>query len=333
MKKYKTIFYIGRFQPFHNGHKKVVEHALTLAEKVVVVVGSINMSPSTRNPFSYLERSAMITKVFADLVEEGAVEVAGLRDYLYNMNEWVADVQEIASRYSGRMALIGHHRDHTSFYLDAFPQWDLVEVPSFDGINSTLIRDSWYHNKVLTDEPVPKEVSMYINQWSQCKRFDQLVQEKVFIDEYKRKWESAPYKPTFVTVDAVFIHSGHILLVKRKFFPGAGLMALPGGFIGQTETLEEACVRELREETRLKLPEKVIRGSIKSSKVFDHPDRSLRGRTITHAFYFQIDSGPLPKVKGDDDAAEAMWVPLSELKNMDEMMFEDHWFIVKYFVG
>ena len=61
-----------------------------------------------------------------------------------------------------------------------------------------------------------------------------------------------------------------------------------------------------------------------------HPERG--GRTITHAFFIQLPPDTaLPKVKGDDDAAAAFWVPLAELD--PERMFEDHYFIVQRMVG
>ena len=89
-------------------------------------------------------------------------------------------------------------------------------------------------------------------------------------------------------------------------------------------------VRELREETGLKVPEKVLRGSIIARDVFDDPSRSTRGRTITHAFYFKLDdSAELPRVKGGDDAVKAKWISLADFEEMQSVMYEDHFAIMK----
>ena len=130
----------------------------------------------------------------------------------------------------------------------------------------------------------------------------------------------------------VVVQSGHILLVERKARPGKGLFALPGGFVDQGETLINACIRELREETRLKVPEPVLHGSLKGQRVFDDPYRSARGRTITHAFMFDLKPDTsLPKVKGGDDAKSAFWLPLSALQ--PERLFEDHFHIIRAMTG
>jgi bifunctional NMN adenylyltransferase/nudix hydrolase len=120
------------------------------------------------------------------------------------------------------------------------------------------------------------------------------------------------------------------LLVKRRVAPGKGLWALPGGFLNQNERLEDGVVRELREETKLKLAEGTLRGSIAHFEVFDAPNRSLRGRTITNAFLFALNDKPqLPKVKGADDAEEARWFPLDIVDAMGSVLFEDHKSIIQ----
>ena len=135
------------------------------------------------------------------------------------------------------------------------------------------------------------------------------------------------------TVDGVVVHSGHVLLVERGAQPGKGQWALPGGFVRGDERLLDAVIRELREETRLKLPAPVLRGSLRAQEAFDHPERSLRGRTITHAFHFEFQAGELPPVKGGDDAAKARWFPLSELRAMESQIYEDHFYIIERFIG
>jgi bifunctional NMN adenylyltransferase/nudix hydrolase len=78
----------------------------------------------------------------------------------------------------------------------------------------------------------------------------------------------------------------------------------------------------------------VLKGSIKSKEVFDHPERSLRGRTITTAFLIQLtETGELPPVKGGDDAAKAFWVPIAEAMAKRDQFFEDHYHIITTMVG
>jgi bifunctional NMN adenylyltransferase/nudix hydrolase len=183
------------------------------------------------------------------------------------------------------------------------------------------------------ESAVPAGVYAFLREFARGEAFAELVREYRFIQHYRSQFASLPYPPVFVTVDAVVVHSGHILMVKRGAEPGRGLWALPGGFVGPDELLIDACIRELREETRLKLPAPVLRGSIKGQRVFDQPDRSLRGRTITHAYYFEFPGGELPLVKGGDDAAKARWVPLAEFAEMEGHIFEDHHAIANTFLG
>ncbi len=58
--------HVGRFQPFHEGHVKVVDMIAEEVDEVVVAVGSAQKSHSTRNPFTAGERVSMITKTLED---------------------------------------------------------------------------------------------------------------------------------------------------------------------------------------------------------------------------------------------------------------------------
>lgn len=342
--KYDTLVFIGRFQPFHFGHKAIVDAALEQAKEVIVVVGSSFAARNIRNPFTFEERKQMIKAVYPS----DRVKVVPVCDYPYDDNKWVAAVQSVvysAMSYTPdpiRIGLIGHEKDGTSFYLKIFPTWDNVAVPNVDGINATDIRNEIFGSSErlkigdVTNRSLPENVrqeivNLFLTQ-GKIAEFDTLYAEYQMIKKYKESWKAAPFPPTFVTVDAVVVQSGHVLLVKRKAMPGAGLWALPGGFLNQEETLLDGAIRELREETKIKVPVPVLKGSIKSQKTFDHPNRSSRGRTITTAFY--IDLGfdeKLPKVTGADDAEKAKWVPFNEVDRTK--IFEDHFAILDNFIN
>ena len=333
---YRYLVFIGRFQPFHCGHKAVIDEALKRADNVIMLIGSANLPRSLRNPFSVAERAAMIKGAYS--AEEAArIHCVGLDDALYNDTRWLQYVQAGVKSVTGDLqtdiGLIGHSKDSSSYYLSLFPNWASVSVPNYHNLSATPIRDSYLMGATPTPERTPESTRSVLDEFKQTSEYQQLHDEADFVDKYKRQWESAPYPPTFMTADALVVQSGHILLVERRSMPGQGLWALPGGFLNPKETLFDACIRELREETRLKVPEPVLRGCCHSQHTFDDPYRSARGRTITQAFYFQLknDLKGLPKVKGGDDAATAFWLPLAELDAT--MMFEDHYAIITKMVG
>ena len=342
------LVFIGRFEPFHNGHAAVARHALARANKLIFLVGSADTPRTIKNPWSVAERAVMIQSALGDAADR--LIVRPLRDHLYNESLWIAEVQRTvneAIRSDGggtdkRIGLIGQDKDSSSYYLREFPQWGLVDVKHTETLSATELRRYLYEANQLNSHGglmliranVPGPVFDMLEAFRKNSPvFKQLVAEHHFIDTYRAGWSDAPYAPTFVTTDAVVVHSGHVLLVRRRAEPGKGLWALPGGFVGQEESIQDACLRELREETRLKVPVPVLRGSLKGQHVFDHPERSLRGRTITHAFHFDFPAGELPDVRGGDDADKARWIPVSEALDMGPQLFEDHLHILEFFLG
>ena len=119
------------------------------------------------------------------------------------------------------------------------------------------------------------------------------------------------YPRPAVTADVVAItkeEEPKVLLIQRGNDPFKGYWAFPGGFMEMDETTEECAIRELEEETGLRLDSMVQVGAY--SKV----DRDPRGRTITIA-YLAIVEKPLA-VTGQDDAAEAEWYPITSLPSL-----------------
>lgn len=352
-KPFDFLVFIGRFQPYHNGHDTVVRQALEQSRQLIILVGSSHRPACTRNPWSYKEREHMIRSTLDD-DQNTRVHIVPIMDATYNDDVWISNVQKCVNgvvsahhtqpHREPRVGLIGHSKDHSSYYLELFPTWASVDVPNEDCMSATDVREaifqsdagSWedYRTSVQSNASslVPKPVLAYLNEFVRSKAFIALREEFDFVRQYKSRWKDAPYEPMFVTVDAVVVQSGHVLLVERRARPGKGQWALPGGFVSSTETLRESMLRELKEETSIKVPVPVLSGSIVSEGVFDDPYRSARGRTVTHAFYVHLKpQTTLPKVKGGDDALKAFWVPLADLD--PERMFEDHYFIIQRMVG
>lgn len=346
-KRFKLAILIGRYEPAHNGHAAIFKQAATLADKVHVMVGSSFQPRTIKNPFTFDERSKLIIPMLRDAGFTGSqITVSALRDYSYNDNIWIQEVQANVKLgdptiEDSDIVILGHEKDESSWYLRAFPNWEFVPLDGYveygsQPIDATKIRELYFEGHLdFVKGAVPENVFGFLTSFQSTEAYATLVGEYQFIKEYKASWAAAPYAPTFFTVDAVVVQGGHILLVKRGFAPGKGLWALPGGFLNQKETTLTACIRELREETKLKVPEPVLRGSVTYERLFDKPDRSLRGRTLTQAFLIELNGGDakLPKVKGSDDAQEARWFKISDVMNMSELMFEDHFSIVQTMLG
>lgn len=342
--KYDYVVYIGRFSPFHKGHLATIDNALKYGKKVIILIGSSFQPRTIKNPWTWEERKKMIDSVyFHRMIPNGdngnlRIIIKPLADYTYNDQQWFASVQQIVSNITldnKNIAITGYNKDSSSYYLKNFPQWEYIDMNNIDGLNATDIRTSYFSSGLIPapNEYIPEEVFEYLKKFKETEEYKSLVNEYKFIQDYKKQFSSLKYPPIFVTTDAIVIQSGHVLLIKRKSYPGKGLFALPGGFIKNDEKIIDAMIRELKEETRIKVPIPVLLGHIKNEKVFDAVDRSLRGRTITHAFLIELESGPLPLIKSASDSEKTVWLPLNEVLNKPEMFFEDHYQILNYFIN
>lgn len=333
-----TAVLIGRFQPFHLGHLALLQQALQTAQQVVVVLGSAFQARSPKNPFTWQERAALIR---SSLPAAGAARVhcVPVRDY-YDEPRWVQAVMAAVHTQvppGARVALVGHFKDDSSNYLARFPGWELLSLPRQGDFDGTPTRELYWN---LADLPhdtlwaqltplLPAPVAKWLHDWQTSADYTALRAEWRMLSGYHAAWASAPYPPVFVTVDGLLLCHGHVLLIQRGHTPGQGLWALPGGFVEPRDTLWQSCLRELEEETALPLSASALQAALQGVEVFDHPDRSLRGRTITHVFVFHIHDTQLPPVQGGDDAATARWVALGDLPGLEAQMFEDHFHVLR----
>lgn len=340
---------IGRFQPLHNNHVAAIRKALEDVDHLIIVLGSGCQAKTIANPWTTDERREFIYSACGNFVGisgfPAIIETREVRDYLYNNDKWLAELQSALSAIEIKpqefkdlkdcdVTLYGSIKDKQ--YLSYFPQWKFKEVRGVDSVDAERVRECFFRKDTLDlKEACPHSVFKLLKEEidKNTDGYQKLHEEFRQINNYKEQWRGAPFPPTFVTVDAIVKKSGHVLICRRNIYPGKGLLCLPGGFLKGSESLIESCLRELKEESRIKIPKDELRKRIIKEKVFDHPLRSTRGRTITHGFYFDLGTGSLPKVHGETDVDKAFWMPLNEVSERADEFFEDHWHIIDYFVS
>jgi bifunctional NMN adenylyltransferase/nudix hydrolase len=190
------------------------------------------------------------------------------------------------------------------------------------------VRNSYFAGSADWKAMVPEAVRQFMEQFATTAEFARLQAEWKTLQYYRSLDQRYPYPIVHVATDAMVLAQEQVLLVERAGSLSKGAWALPGGYVELKETLLEAALRELREETGLQLRPTAL----KATKAFDYPGRSLRGRVISFGHHFSLE-GPPPPVKGQDDAARAFWLPLAELDRHQARFFEDHYQQICWFLG
>ena len=313
----KNGIFIGRFQPVHQGHIHALGIAATQVKTLYILIGSANQCRSIKNPWTYHERTAMLrTKLHTAGITN--YEFIPMNDYPYSDSQWITDVNATVEHYKmGDPIFFGHMKEGND-YLKWFPKWEYRNIEGVHFIDATSVRARMFAEQ---SSDMPESV-----------RGD--------FEYYKKEAElfaSYPFKESlnFNCADAVLECAGNILLVQRGRAPGQGTWALPGGFKNANETFFDAAIRELIEETNVRVPEKVLRGSVVKTELFDSPKRSYGIPRNTLAVHIRVKPNPdhsLPKAKGSDDAAVAKWVSLTDALNTINM-YDDHKAIVSKMTG
>lgn len=116
----------------------------------------------------------------------------------------------------------------------------------------------------------------------------------------------------FVTVDVLIVKTfeleQQILLIKRKNEPFKDCWALPGGFVDENEDLEQAAIRELVEETQVKI------SHLEQIGAFGKPYRDPRGHMVSIAYFGKVATNTIAIAA--DDAKEIGWFSVTNLPSL-----------------
>ena len=137
---YDFLIFIGRFQPFHNGHKYIIKKGLEISNNLIVFCGSANKSRTLKNPFTFLERKKFITDSFSNKINS-RLYLESLDDF-DNDRYWLEHINQIVKRIAQNksVALIGYTKDESSYYLKLFNNMKYIEISKIYDIDATNIR-------------------------------------------------------------------------------------------------------------------------------------------------------------------------------------------------
>ena len=173
--KFDYLVFIGRFQPFHLAHMQTIHIALQQSHYVILALGSAQNERNIKNPFTAEERIQMILSNFSE-ADQQRIKFVPVID-VYNDEKWQKLVKSLVAEITqpeDRIGLIGHFKDHTSYYLKFFPEWEMVELDSLQGsMSATPVREAYYRGEIM-ESAFPLGTSEFLHKFKETETYLQL---------------------------------------------------------------------------------------------------------------------------------------------------------------
>lgn len=194
--RFDYLVFVGRFEPFHNGHQAVVNHALKHARRLIVLIGSAGKPRSTKNPWNANEREVMIRAAAG--AQADRLLIRALPDHLYNETAWIGDVQRLGREAvhadggdeHAKIGLVGRDKDGSSYYLREFPQWELIDVQQCEALSATEIREHLFSGdeggQLLIQANLPAPVRAMLDAFRRMPAFASLAREFTFLRKLQK---------------------------------------------------------------------------------------------------------------------------------------------------
>lgn len=177
--RFDAIIYMGRFQPFHEGHLHIVHLAFQYAPKLILILGSRQESRTFKNIWTAEEREIMIRSALNENMQRHVFFTA-VDDQKNNDALWCRDIKskvyDICNQNAlnhHQLGLIGHHKDESSYYLNLFPEWQNIECDNYHNISATPLREAYLAGE---DEipHLPAPISAYLQAFKASAAYQKL---------------------------------------------------------------------------------------------------------------------------------------------------------------
>ena len=212
---------------------------------------------------------------------------------MYSMVNDLVTANSSTPHQQARLALIGHKKDQSTDYLNLFPQWDVINADNHDSISATPIREAILDTRdenttIDNNHHLPDAVKTTLKTLCQHQDFLSIKEEYAFVTRYRSAWDTAPYTPTFVTVDAVLLQKRPCAYDRTQNTSWQRPTRTTWWLFRPRREINRYLYSRTARRNTLKSTHSHLKKSIKHQQVFDEPYRSARGRTITHAFYIEL---------------------------------------------
>lgn len=359
-KKYLQTMVIMRGQVLTNGHCNLILNAIKEGEETLIILGTHNSPRTIKNPFTCEEREKMIRRWLRTMTMDDTVKFAYLEDF-QDDEDWILELGKIVFKNTPDnyvreedRALFTSSKDNDGELRNSWAKGlvKVVNVLPITSNTSKTINATDARNYLFSQLPDYK---------SKCKALQKLHNDGIinitvsssllewFIDNdygkdlYDEYQECINYEERYgkgsahLTSDALVVvrkehktefgtlHYPEYMLIKRGGKVGKNLLAISGGFVDNDETFEDAAIRELEEETGLKLSKDKITHRI----VADSPNRDPRARIVSIVHVFDVTEHELKNVKAGDDASEIVFKTFENIKKSE--LFSDHYDTIKMY--
>lgn len=341
------------FQWFTQKHIEAVDKAASSADLIMFLVADADAHRSIVSPFTFEERSDLIKAAFPQLWNSGRISIVDVPSQLYTTQPYGYDFEAIDEELD--VILNSPSQEQQDI---------LVTVQGREMVIATTIKPEWlYINDEIKDlnEQIAALDSYFssnesmeldsdhfslLNAFKKTDDFVELQHEYEDKHFILKNFGTGP----FHTADAICTIDDQVLLITRKKAPYRHTLATPGGLLDPGEDAVTAAIRELLEETEMRVPNYVLTGEpasedaawvlvtedfLKSKLKKDvrqftntlHTVRDPRGDYRANALWFDLSGLPItPRVLGKDDAEKANWASKDDLTT--SAMAFDHFAIL-----